>query len=111
MILKAFCLLDTKTGAFGTPFFMHHVGAAVRACIDIGQDMNTQVGRHPADFVLCQVGEWDDQSGQFSGSGILQVGAVVQFLPRQPALDFAGSAPATGPRVAPSLNGLDQPEL
>ena len=31
MILKAFCLLDMKAGAFATPFFMHHDAQAVRA--------------------------------------------------------------------------------
>lgn len=82
MMLKAFSLLDTKTGAFGTPFFMAHVGQAIRACVDLGQDMNTTVGRHPADFVLCEVGSFDDVTGQLVAQAPYQVGVVVGFLPR-----------------------------
>lgn len=82
MITKAFCLLDTKTGAFGVPFFMHHVAQAIRACVDLGMDLNTTVGRHPADFVLCEIGTFDDQAGVLGSAAPVQIGVVVGFLPR-----------------------------
>lgn len=63
MKLFAFALLDTKTGAFSTPFFYNHRGLAFRTVIDVAADPNTHVGRHPADFALYQVGEFDDQTG------------------------------------------------
>lgn len=81
MILKAFSLLDTKTGMFNTPFFMAHTGQAIRACIDIGQDPNTTVGRHPADFSLVEIGHFDDQTGELVRGQPLQLGTVASFLP------------------------------
>lgn len=83
MIVKAFCLLDIKTGIFNTPFFMAHTGQAIRACIDLGQDMNTTVARHPADFMLCEIGVFDDQSGLVDPRPPLQLGTVASFLPHQ----------------------------
>lgn len=87
MILKAFSLLDTKTGIFNTPFFLPHVGQAIRACMDLGQDMNTTVGRHPADFQLVELGTFDDQSGVMVAQLPLQLGTVLSFLPEQTHFD------------------------
>lgn len=83
MKLLAFSLLDTKTGHFNTPFFMSHPGQAIRAIIDLGQDTNTTVGRHPADFVLCQLGTFDDQTGSFEQQVPVQLGTIASFLPVQ----------------------------
>ena len=55
MILRGFCLLDTKVSAFHAPFFLGHVGHAIRACAELASDLNTVVGRHPGDFVLYEV--------------------------------------------------------
>lgn len=88
MILKAFSFLDTKTGAFSQPFFFVHTGQAVRACVDLGSDLGTQIGRHPSDFALVEVGEFDDQSGVLTACAPVQYGVVASFLPQQPALAF-----------------------
>lgn len=85
MILIGFSLLDMKTGIFNTPFFMAHAGQAVRACVDLGQDNGTTVGRHPADFQLCQVGTFDDQTGMFAIGTPTPLGTVASFLPARPA--------------------------
>ena len=79
MILKAFCLLDMKAGAFATPFFMHHDAQAVRAVTELGQDLNTTVGRYPSDFALCWIGTFDDASGVLTPSGIINLGTVGRF--------------------------------
>lgn len=81
MITIGFSLLDTKTGIFNAPFFMAHAGQAIRACTDLGQDPNTTVGRHPADFMLCQLGTFDDQTGMFAIGTPTPLGTVASFLP------------------------------
>lgn len=63
MFLKAFCLLDTKTGIYSQPFFFAHKGLALRAALEMGYDKNTQVGRYPYDFRLVGIGEFDDAVG------------------------------------------------
>lgn len=81
MNLIAFALLDIKTGHFNTPFFMTHHGSAIRAVMDLGGDLSTTVGRHPADFVLCEVGLFNDQTGHMLTEQVRQLGTVLSFLP------------------------------
>lgn len=106
MRLKTFCFLDNKTGHFSPPFFMNHVGAAVRAAIDLGGDLSTQIGRHPADFVLCQLAEFDDQTGAFYSEGVLQIGSVLSLLPRQSQPDLLGAAPHRNGSAEPPTSDL-----
>ncbi|QCQ84877.1 nonstructural protein [Blackfly microvirus SF02] len=80
MILKVFCLYDLKVGVFNTPFFMAHVGQAVRACMDLGRDRETMVGRHPADFALLEIGEYDDQNGMLVAINHRNLGSVVSMM-------------------------------
>jgi len=84
MMLKAFSLLDTKTGMYNVPFFLAHEGQAIRSVIDLGQDMNTTVGRHPADFQLCYIGYFDDQTGIMTPEMPVVYGTVASLLPQTP---------------------------
>lgn len=81
MKLLAFSLLDTKVGSFSPPFFMAHPGAAIRAVMELGQDMNTTVGRHPADFSLVQLGHFEDQTGVMHAETPIHLGTVASLLP------------------------------
>lgn len=108
MILKAFCLLDMKAGAFATPFFMHHDAQAIRAVTELGQDLSTTVGRYPADFALMSIGTFDDASGVLAPTGIVNLGTVAGFLPSKPAMPLFAAADAV--RLAPAqrqVNGHD----
>lgn len=84
MQLRAFVFLDTKTGIHHVPFFMSHVGQAVRAAADVGADLNTTIGRHPADYVLLEVGTYDDQNGVMMACAPINHGSVVGFLDQRP---------------------------
>ena len=66
MILNAYTIFDTKSLVFNTPFFTHTDGAATRMCADLVGDTNTSVGRHPADYVLYQIGTYDDHLGKLT---------------------------------------------
>lgn len=84
MITQCFCLFDTKTGIHGVPFFMKHIGEAVRAIQDLAADLNTTVGRHPADFYLVQLGSFDDENGVFTNAQV-HIGSVVNMMAPRPA--------------------------
>lgn len=87
MILKAYSIYDLKSAAFGAPFFFHQHGQAMRAVMDAAADANSMLSRHPADFALYCVGQWDDQTGRLEGSAPEQLGLVTAFLPQpQPQL-------------------------
>lgn len=64
MVLKVFSVLDTKGDVFLPPFFFSAVGQAVRAFSDLANDANTVVSRHPGDYRLTCIGEFDDQTGR-----------------------------------------------
>lgn len=64
MILKVFSVLDTKGDVFMSPFFFPATGQAVRAFSDLANDGNTVVARHPGDYRLTCVGEFDDSTGR-----------------------------------------------
>lgn len=110
MQLRIFALYDIKSGAHGTPFFMHHVGEAVRACIDLGQDANTTVGRHPADFALHELGTFETDTGLIVPQQPVSHGSVVSFLPRPQGAGplFEGDqAPVRVIRNGLSNNGME----
>jgi hypothetical protein len=84
MITQVFSLFDTKAGIYGQPFFMQHVSQAVRAVQDLCSDGETTVGRHPADFTLCRLGQFDDNTGAFAAE-YQNIGPCVSFIERRHA--------------------------
>lgn len=64
MLTNAYSLFDNKALVFHTPWFQPTHGAATRMVSDLVNDMQTQVGRHPGDYVLYQIGTYDDSKGQ-----------------------------------------------
>lgn len=80
MIVKAYCLYDNKVCAFATPFFAVNHATAIRMVKEVGMDLNTTVGRHPNDFQLYHVGEFDDQTGTFIAFPAVGLGLVGGLL-------------------------------
>lgn len=63
MILHAYTIYDRKALQYHSPFFAVADGAALRSFMDLANDPNTTVGRHPADFILYRCGGFDDVTG------------------------------------------------
>lgn len=66
MKLKIYSVYDAKLEAYMQPFFMQTRGQALRAFTDTCNDTNTQFSKHPEDFTLFELGEYDDESGLFT---------------------------------------------
>lgn len=64
MITKVFSVYDTKALAHGLPFFSPTVGAAIRMFSDLANDKQSTVARHPTDFILMEIGSFDDQNAK-----------------------------------------------
>lgn len=62
---KVFVVKDAKVEAYGTPFVAQATGAAIRSFSDEVNrtDGESQVAKHPEDFTLFEIGEYDDQTG------------------------------------------------
>lgn len=66
MVIKVFSIYDGKSKAFGLPFFMQTQGMALRGFSDLVNDTSTLPGKHPGDFNLYLIAEYDDADGTFS---------------------------------------------
>ncbi len=64
MILKMFSMYDTKADAFITPFFLHNEKMALRAIYDASTSPTHMFSKHPEDYALYLLGEFDDTNGQ-----------------------------------------------
>lgn len=64
MKLKVYSIHDQAAEAFVQPFFMHNDGLAIRAFQDNAnaKDENN-ISKHPEQFALYQIGEFDDKQG------------------------------------------------
>lgn len=60
MNVNIYSLYDEKAQVFGNPFIRKFDGQAIRDCIDLVNDSNTSVSRHPSDFTLYNIGTFDD---------------------------------------------------
>jgi len=92
MILKAYSVLDTKTGVHALPFFLHHDALAIRAIINVALEPASTLSQYPSDFVLLRIGEYDDNIGALFSSQPVNLGNVSTLLAgssRAPTLEAA----------------------
>lgn len=90
--LKAFAVRDVKAEAFPRPpIFFIATGQAMRAFADACQDKNTEMGQHPADFTLFEIGWFDQTEGKLipRTGGILELGNGLAFLAETTPLEIA----------------------
>lgn len=67
MMLKIFAVFDSKAASFGTPFVDQSESSATRNFGDAvrdGSNPNNLWHKHPEDFSLFQIGEFDSLSGE-----------------------------------------------
>lgn len=62
---KVFSIYDAKVGGFAKPFFFRTNGEALRAWMDVVNDPQSDFFRHPEDYTLFLVAEFDESKGQF----------------------------------------------
>jgi len=65
MKMKVMSVYDSKALVFNNPFFAVTTPAGVRSFADLANDPQTMVAKHPGDYVLYELGEYDDSTGQF----------------------------------------------
>jgi len=75
MRYKIFSVRDRAIDAYGQPFYATSVGGAVRSFSDeVNRPAeNNQLAKHPEDFDLFLLGEYDDSTGEFDTTRPAQV--------------------------------------
>jgi len=61
--LQIFSVWDKKVAAYFRPFYSPNTAAAVRALEDDVNNPETPMAKHPGDYALYLLGEFDDASG------------------------------------------------
>lgn len=62
MIYGVYSIYDKKALIYNPPYFAHNDGTAVRIVAD-SMAQGTSLARHPADYAVFKVGEFNDQTG------------------------------------------------
>lgn len=63
MKLRMVAIHDSKSESFGRPLFVRAYGEAERSFREVINDGQSDYAKHPADFTLFEIGEFDDVSG------------------------------------------------
>ncbi|QXP08632.1 MAG: nonstructural protein [Arizlama microvirus] len=66
MKLISIAVLDLATETYGRPFFVHHAGQAMRSFMDEVKNRDSEIGKHPGDYELYELGTFDDTTGKFT---------------------------------------------
>lgn len=65
MVQKVFSVYDSKAEAYLPPFMMTTKGQAIRAFQDAITDGKSQFCKHPQDYTLFEIAEFDDSVGTY----------------------------------------------
>lgn len=66
MNLQIFAIYDKKAQFFSPPFVNRNKGEALRTLEDLANDPQTRINKHPADFQIFELGEWDEVTGKIT---------------------------------------------
>lgn len=80
-IFKVFSIYDEKSKAFLRPFLLSEVGQAIRAIHDCLTDPQHDFAKHPSDYTLFQLGEFDDSTGSYTNDKT-SLGNLVELKPQ-----------------------------
>lgn len=80
MITKVFSIFDAKAAVYGPPFFAPREAIAIRSFTDLANDRSTTISRHPEDFDLRLIGEFNDETGELINVENKILGTAAMFV-------------------------------
>lgn len=66
MKLTVLTVFDRAANVYGRPFFTTHANAGLRSFSDEVNNAQSDLFKHPADYDLFELGEYDDADGSFA---------------------------------------------
>jgi len=83
MIFKIFTVYDDKTQAYLKPFFASTKGEAMRIFGDACNDPASVFFKHPADYHLSEIGDYNDENAKIIPAKPVNLGSALGFLPQE----------------------------
>lgn len=78
--MKLFTVLDTKANFYRPPFTARSRGEALRSFEEAANDDKTLPGLHPEDFVLYEIGHFDDTKGELTPLSPTSLGKAIDYV-------------------------------
>lgn len=66
MKLQLFSVYDRASCSFGRPFYVPSSGVALRSFTDEVNNPQSDLAKHPSDYELHELGEFDDATAEFN---------------------------------------------
>lgn len=81
METKVFCVYDSKIAAYQKPFHMRTTGEGLRAFIDACRLPDCMFSKHPGDFTLFHIANYDENSGKFENLvAPVSLGTAIEYV-------------------------------
>lgn len=82
MIYKVYSIFDSKLEAYMLPQCRRSRGEVLREFTDAVNNDNPDngIGKHPEDFHLFEIGEYDDQTGMVQSCTPVSLGCAIEFV-------------------------------
>lgn len=96
MLMRMFAVFDVKSDSFSVPFFKGTVGQALRDFADLANNRDSTVGRHPEDFKLVFLGEFDDNQGVVRAVEHTSLGFATDHVKPVPQLEIPFNGKVVG---------------
>lgn len=99
MKMSVYSIFDRKALVYHQPYFALNHAVAVRTLSDAVADPNSMFGRHPNDYVLYCIGQYDDSKGSMESSSPLEhvIDAIALVKAVQSEIPFPDRATTTRP--------------
>lgn len=78
--MQLFAIRDNKVEAYNSPFTAANYQVAIRMVTDTASDTNTMFNRHPEDFEIYHIGEFDEKTGIVESCPHVQIGKIIDFI-------------------------------
>ncbi|AXL14697.1 nonstructural protein [Microviridae sp.] len=85
-MLGLYTIHDIKAKAYAAPFTAKSNGEAIRMLMDTVNDNKTIIARHPGDFTLFKIGDFDPTSGQVAACNYEHLGMAIDY--KDPEFDL-----------------------
>ena len=80
MIHKIFTVYDVAAEAYLPPFMLHQQGMAIREFQNMCNDQQHRFGANPEDYILFELGTFDDETAEYETHEPLSVANGIEML-------------------------------
>lgn len=91
MIKKVFTVYDAKAELYMEPFMFSNQGEAIRGFIDVCNDPKTVFYKHPEDYTLFYIADYDNSIGNYHAlSAKVPLGTAIEYMKK--GVEISGSS-------------------